>query len=34
MCDNEIKTKENIIWTKDKVKPQHIVLHVDQQMIV
>ena len=23
MYDNEFKTKENIIWTKDKIEPQH-----------
>ena len=24
MCDNEFETKENKIWTKDKIEPQHI----------
>ena len=24
MCDNEFKTKENKIWTKDKIEPQHV----------
>ena len=24
MYDNEFKTKENKIWTKDKIKPKHI----------
>ena len=24
MYDNEFETKENKIWTKDKIKPQHI----------
>ena len=24
MYDNEFKTKENKIWTKDKIEPQHI----------
>ena len=24
MYDNEFETKENKIWTKDKIEPQHI----------
>ena len=24
MINNEFKTKENKIWTKDKIEPQHI----------
>ena len=24
MYNNEFKTKENKIWTKDKIEPQHI----------
>ena len=24
MYDNEFETKENRIWTKDKIKPQHV----------
>jgi len=24
MYDNELKSKENKIWTKDKIEPQHI----------
>ena len=24
MYDNKFETKENEIWTKDKIKPQHI----------
>ena len=26
MYDNEFKTKENKIWTKDKIDPQHVSL--------
>ena len=28
MYDNEFKTKENKIWTKDKIEPQHMPVHV------
>ena len=24
MYDNEFETKENNIWTKDKIEPQHV----------
>ena len=24
MCVNEFETKENKIWTKDKIEPQHV----------
>ena len=24
MYDNEFQTKENKIWTKDKIEPQHV----------
>jgi len=24
MCDNELKTKENKNWTKDKIEPQRV----------
>ena len=28
MYDNEFETKENKIWTKDKIKPQHIYIYI------
>ena len=31
MYDNEFETKENEIWTKDKIKPQHIHISILQK---
>ena len=32
MYDNEFETKENKIWTKDKIEPQHIHLNLPVRM--
>ena len=34
MCVNEFETKENKIWTKDKIEPQHIRRVVKQKVRV